>query len=148
MGANSVCVLVDIGVCTAMVVTNGGENPRLVNIQNVWQILTMVSSFLTNLSSTFIIGMKAWYVAATLLVPLAKQNTYSGTGRRLRRAIADAFQEHAQERHVTSAGPVLLLLIESGALYCIASVRNTLPAMFTFSTDYRAFCARLYSSYS
>ena len=79
---------------------------------------------------------------------LADQNAYGGIGRRFRREIADTFQVHSRDSHATSVVPVLLLFIESGALYCVGSVRNQVIRIFKLSTDYGVFRTRLYFLYS
>ena len=56
----SVGILSLIGLRIAMTATNSEQNSLLENITDIGQIIVNITSFLTNLSSTFIIGLKAW----------------------------------------------------------------------------------------
>ena len=100
------------------------DKGRLADTLDVFQMITLISSLITNTLGTGIISLKAWYALVYFLAPTRRFLSWGTTGRRYRRWIVADIQRIVDKR--TKAERVLALLVESGVLYIFSGVRPDL----------------------
>jgi hypothetical protein len=100
------------------------QPPFLVQLIEKTQTINLGLSLLTNIIATAVIAIKTWQAPCSDLPSLLLT-----LKRALRRKYrAEVFALDAQKQ--TPVLRILLLFVESGAIYCASSVRTTAPSLY------------------
>lgn len=137
-----VSVCTTIGLRIAVTASPGGTVPRhsgLATAIDVSQIANLILSLLTNMTATIVISIWAWCVLSQISTRDERAHRTIVYARRYRVSIALNLKATSASTQVER---IMILVAESGVVYCISSVRtlNSTTALSTnYVTDYSSY---------